>query len=244
MKSSVNKAIVESFNKGIINSTTIMANLPFFEEAVELAYRNQIAANIGIHLHLVEGCLLTSETLAANLFHNENHLKHKKNRRSLFLLSINEKTLIYEEFAAQIEKVKKAGIHITHVDTHHHIHEIWPMTRIILALLKSYNIPSMRILNNLNTSTKFYKSGYRKLVNMFLRINHTNFTDYFGNQLEVISLLRNHPSEFNTKKIEVMVHPDFNTQGIMIDRIKDREYNFEYPDDFSKLISADWQTRT
>ena len=35
LSSSVNK-IVESFNNGLINSTTLMANMPGFEEAVEL----------------------------------------------------------------------------------------------------------------------------------------------------------------------------------------------------------------
>ena len=33
----VNMAIVEAFKKGLINNTTIMVNMPGFEEAVRLA---------------------------------------------------------------------------------------------------------------------------------------------------------------------------------------------------------------
>lgn len=64
------------------------------------------------------------------------------------------------------------------------------MTKIILALLKEYNISSIRILNNQDRATRFYKLGYRKLVNKFIKINNANFSDFFGNQLEVISLLK------------------------------------------------------
>ena len=42
LNSSVNKAIVESFNNGLINSTTLMANMPGFEEAVEMAHKSKI----------------------------------------------------------------------------------------------------------------------------------------------------------------------------------------------------------
>jgi chitin disaccharide deacetylase len=240
-KSSINKAIVESFNKGLINSTTIMANMPYFDEAVELGYKHNFIDRIGIHLNLDEGNFLTSDIRSADLFEKRDH-KRLKNKRSLFFLSRNEKISVYKEFAAQIEKVQKAGIPISHVDTHHHIHETYTVAQIILALLKSYNVPSMRILNNLKKPTVFYKSGYRKLVNIYIKINHVNYSDYFGNQLEVISLVRNYPFVLNDKKIETMVHPDYNQMGKLIDRIKTDEYNFEYPDDFSKFISTNWNS--
>ena len=41
---SVNKAIVECFNSGIINSTTLMANMPGFDEAIELLRLDELAA--------------------------------------------------------------------------------------------------------------------------------------------------------------------------------------------------------
>jgi hypothetical protein len=239
LKSSINKAIVESFNIGVINSTTLMSNMPGFDEAVELAHKFHITNRIGIHLNLDAGHLLTSDIHSTSIFDSENHLHLRNKRMNLFLISKNEKNIIYKEFEAQIEKLKKAGIKITHIDTHHHIHEIWPMTKIILVLLKEYNISSMRILNNINRATRFYKIGYRQLVNKAIKINNANFSDFFGNQLEVISLLKNHPSIYFDKQIEGMVHPDYNSKGILIDKIDGKELNFEYPEFLSKLISLD-----
>lgn len=237
LKSSVNKAIVESFNNGLINSTTLMSNMNYFEEAVELAYKYNFTNRIGIHLNLDEGHLLTSDILSTNLFDRENHFKLRKNRRNLLFLSKDEKNLIYKEFAAQIERVKKQGINITHIDTHHHIHEIWPITKIIMILLKTYNIPSMRILNNLNRSTRVYKTVYRRMVNKFINTKSANFSDFFGNQLEAMTFLKMNRTDKNDKKLEIMVHPDYNDKGIIIDKIKGREYSFEYEEDLVKLIS-------
>ena len=55
---SINHATIEAFNHDKINSATIMANMPGFEEAVELAHANKVADKIGAHLVLTEGTLL------------------------------------------------------------------------------------------------------------------------------------------------------------------------------------------
>jgi predicted glycoside hydrolase/deacetylase ChbG (UPF0249 family) len=235
LKTSVNKAIVESFNKGFINSTTLMSNMDSFEEAISVAYKYHFTNRIGIHLNIDEGHLLTSDILSSDLFDRKNHFKLKKNRENLFFLSKHEKQSIYKEFAAQIEKVKKAGINVTHIDTHHHIHEMLPITNIILALLKEYNIPAMRILNNLNGSTRFYKFYYRKIVNKFIKINNVSHSDFFGNQLEVMTCLKMNQTVGDGKKIEIMVHPDYNDSDILVDKIKGREYNFTYAEELVRF---------
>lgn len=234
---SVNSAIIESFNNNIINSTTLMSNMPSFEEAVELAHKAEITDRIGIHLNLDDGNLLTSNDLITNLFSSGNRNNSKDKRRRLFNLSNEAKKLIYKEFAAQIMRARESGINITHIDTHHHIHEIWSITKIVLDLLKEYNISSMRILNNLNRSTSFYKSGYRNFINNVIIRKNANFSDFFGNQFEAAEFLKMNPSAINRKKIEIMVHPDHNNTGLLIDKIKDREYSFDYPEALKKLIS-------
>jgi chitin disaccharide deacetylase len=233
---SVNNAIVELFNKGLINSTTIMANMPYFEEAVEMAYHNNFIDHIGIHLTLGDGNPLTTNILSTNLFNHDN-TNFNKIRRKLFFISENEKKMIYYEFSAQVKKVMETGIKITHIDTHHHIHEIWPVLQILFALLKTTNIASMRILNNLNRSAR-YKRIYRNILNNQIKIKGAEFTDYFGNQLEVISQCNLDRSIFKGKNLEIMVHPDFNNQGVIIDKINNHEYNLEYCEDLRRLIST------
>ena len=52
---SVNRAICEAFEKGRVNSTTLMANMPAAKEAYELAKKGGFADKVGIHLNITEG---------------------------------------------------------------------------------------------------------------------------------------------------------------------------------------------
>ena len=229
LNTSVNKAIIESFEKGLINSTTIMANMPGFDEAIELAHKYNITNKIGIHLTLTEGQPLTTNILISKLY-NEHNSDITKYKRKLFFLVKKEKKIIYDELAAQIIKVRNAGIKTTHIDTHLHTHEVWTITQIIFQLLRDYKIPSMRILNNLNRSTGYYKAGYRNLINKLIKVKGVNNSDYFGNQQQAIWQLEQYPMFFKTKTLEIMVHPDYNDHRVIIDKIKDREVSFKYPE--------------
>lgn len=238
LNSSVNKAIIESFSRRLINSTTIMANMPGFDEAIELAHTNNIIDKIGIHLNLSEGHPLTAAITGTNIFHNGNELGLKKFEKTLFLINSEKRKTIYNEFAAQIEKVRNAGIPISHIDTHHHIDDVWTITQIIMGLLKKNKIPSMRILNNLNRNTKFYKSGYRRMVNSIIKMNNANFSDFFGNSPEAFSRLRNNNLFFENKKLEIMVHPDYNKDGKLIDRLKNQDVILDYPEDIKIILNV------
>ena len=228
LNTSVNNAIIESFEKGLINSTTLMANMPGSDEAIDLAHKHNITGKIGIHLTLTEGNPITTKILFGDLY-NKHNSTIKEYKKKLFFLSKKEKEIIYNELEAQIMKVRNAGFKITHIDTHLHTHEVWTITQLIFALLASYKIPSMRILNNLNQSTGYYKTGYRNFINKIIKIKRVNNSDYFGNQLQVIEKLKENPKLFERKKIEMMVHPDYNQNGIIIDKIKDQEISFDYP---------------
>ena len=46
----VNIAIVEGFKNGCLNSTTIMVNMPYFEEAVHLADMYNFKNKVGLQL--------------------------------------------------------------------------------------------------------------------------------------------------------------------------------------------------
>jgi len=141
MKSSVNKAIVESFSRGFINSATLMANMAGFEEAVTLIHDHKLDGKIGVHLVLTEGLPITDEIKSMNLLFNKKNIPSNLRMRKLFFLNKKDQILIYKEYSAQIERVMKNGIQITHLDTHHQIHDMWAILQIMIELLKTYNIP-------------------------------------------------------------------------------------------------------
>ena len=55
MSAEANRAIVEAFENNVISSTTLMTNMPGFEEACELAHRRRLLGKIGLHLNLTSG---------------------------------------------------------------------------------------------------------------------------------------------------------------------------------------------
>lgn len=128
--------------------------------------------------------------------------------------------------------VRENGIQITHLDTHHQIHDMWAIMQIMLELLKTYNIPSIRILNNLEKSDYFYKNTYRNIINYYLKVRNYNFTNFLGNQIDFLSAVERNPTFLNikNKRIEIMVHPDFNDNGLLIDKIGGNEYDFNFSD--------------
>jgi predicted glycoside hydrolase/deacetylase ChbG (UPF0249 family) len=240
LKSSVNQAIAESFDNRLINSATLMANMPGFEDAVELIHFRKLEKNIGVHLVLTDGFPLTEEITSLNLFFNKNEIYSPQIAKKLFFLNRNDRIIIFNEYSAQIEKVRRNGISITHLDTHHQIHDMWAVMNIILDLLKTYKIPSIRILNNLNRSNYFYKNAYRNIINHYLISRKENFSNFLGNQLDFLSYMERNSSilEIRNIIIEIMVHPDLNENGLLIDKIRDKEYDFRFQNDITYYINA------
>ena len=227
LNASVNKAIVELLDKGLINSTTLMANMPGFSEAIELAHQHKLTDRIGVHLVLTEGLPLTEEIKSVSFLFNGKD-EYRRFRYRLFLFRRKYRKLIYNEFAAQIEKLQKNNIPITHIDTHHHIHEVFTITKIILELKEKYNIPSIRILNNLEKSNKFYKRIYRHFINYYIKSKKANYSDLFGNRSDYIEILNNSSSILRKKSIEVMVHPDYDYRGEIIDKVGLNKFDFSF----------------
>ena len=235
LNASVNKAIIDSFDKGLINSTTLMANMPGFDEAIDLARNHNLTQKIGVHLVLTEGAPLTKEIRSISFLFNGKE-KYKKNKYRLFLPGRKIRNLIYNEFSAQIEKVLSNNMGITHIDTHHHVHEMYGICKILLSLSKKYNIPFIRILNNLEKPTKIHKKTYRNIINFYLKVKKSNFSDFFGNQYDFISTLKRNPTFLN-KKIEVMVHPDYNAEGKLIDK-EGKNFDFSFLESLNNAIET------
>ena len=114
------KAIAQAFREGRITDTTMIATGGYFDEALALAKEQGFLDRIGIHLNLTEGEPLTEDILRCKSFVENGSYHHRNNRWKP--LSAFEKQAIYKELSAQIEKIRRTGITITHADSHHHIH--------------------------------------------------------------------------------------------------------------------------
>lgn len=138
----VTSGIIEAHRNGIVTSTSLLANMPGFEHAVTLALKHP-TLHIGAHLNMYRGPSLTEcPYLAENgkFLHDTSAFITRSYRD---IRTAREEVL--QEFDAQIQKIRKAGINISHLDTEKHLHTLPFMYEILIALGKKYDIPAVRL---------------------------------------------------------------------------------------------------
>jgi hopanoid biosynthesis associated protein HpnK len=143
MTGGVNRAVIDGHTRGIITSTTIMANMPAFDDAVRLA-KGQPSLGVGLHFNITEGKPLAgpvpSMTDGRGEFLGQSAVLARRTMTGS--LRIEE---IAIELRAQIEKVLNAGLRLTHVDSHKHTHAIPQVCRAVIDTIKDYGICAVRL---------------------------------------------------------------------------------------------------
>jgi hopanoid biosynthesis associated protein HpnK len=118
----VNLGIIRAHREGILTSTTLMANGPAFDDAVERARENP-GLGVGCHLVLVGGLAVAPPDETHSLADSNGRLPKTLGVLFAKLSTGMVRTQgIEREFRAQIEKVRRAGIEPSHLDTHKHTH--------------------------------------------------------------------------------------------------------------------------
>jgi chitin disaccharide deacetylase len=208
-----NKAIIACFEEGLISSTTIMANMPGFEEASNLAHQYKLIGNIGIHMNLSEGQPLTDPIRKMAKFCNpDGDFSFSCSRWRFF--SPYEKSALASEIRAQVELCRTYGLPLTHADSHHHIHTIIPVFLVMGPLLKQLGIHNIRIAGNLGAISPA-KKGLSRVFNYWAQRNGFHTTKYFGDIFSFIALLKK--QAVFSSSIDIMIHPTLDENGILTD---------------------------
>ena len=135
LSDSVNRGIVECYQKGLISSTTVMMNTPYTEKAIELAKKHKIK-NLGIHLNLTYGHSVLPPEEVPSLV-DERGVFHYVCMLGYHTQYVDAK----KELRAQIEKFLSFGLKPTHLDHHHYFNEIPNILKAYLELAKDYGLP-------------------------------------------------------------------------------------------------------
>lgn len=208
----VNSGIIEAHNRGILTATTLMANGKEFDHAVDLAKANP-GLDVGCHLVLIGGnsLLPARDPLPSSV---------PAFLQRLALGQLNP----YTELRTQIEKILKAGIQPTHLDTHKHTHLAPPVLKAVVRLSEEFRIRWVRRPfdyplsggDPVPWSKRALSRGLQVLRNYFHRTlsrHGCRTTDHFaGFQLtgylrtdELVALLRSLPDGLT----EFMCHPGY-----------------------------------
>jgi len=214
MSAEVNRAIIEAFKEKAISSATLMANMPGFEEACDLAHQYELRGRIGVHLNLTAGYPLSDSIRGCPRFCHGSGMF--RNRRTRFWLSRAERLAVIAEFSAQIKACLDHGVRPTHLDSHHHIHTEWAIGAAAITVARQYGIKAIRLSRNCGPGIDFVRKLYKGAYNFRLRIYGLAKTRYFGSSADTERI-----PAISSGAIEVMVHLGSETSADTLDSAGD-----------------------
>ncbi len=196
----VSRGILQSMEEGIVTSTSIMMNMPSVEGAITLAAAVG-KRTFGLHLTLTCGRPVLDLGKVPSIVDEKGLFFH--DRSQLIRASRIE---IEEECQAQLQKFFDCGLKLSHIDTHHHIHELPEILPVFIKLAHENNVP----LRNPQPGLR------EKIRNAGVKTADVFDERYYGSQCRIENLttfLASHRDVTGT--VELMCHP-----GIVTDELR------------------------
>ena len=235
----INRAVKFACEKGCLRSASIMAGGIAFDDAIKIS-KNLPNLGVGVHLTLANGNPILPKNKIPSLVNEEgifydNHSIFLKN----FLQGKINLDEVKAELSAQIEKVLRAGLKPTHIDSHQHLHHLPKIIDIVLELADAANIHAIRISDTkifegnfggvgqfigrvgLASLAKFSATKAKK--KNFLFPNH--FTGIVAGESITENFMINLLENLREGTTEVMLHPG--TDNSVLENFCKWEHNFE-----------------
>jgi chitin disaccharide deacetylase len=155
----VNRGIADAHRSGIVTSASLLANGSAFASGVEVA-RSTPGLGVGVHLNLSDGAPVATPELVTSLVNTRGEFEGGP--ESLLLRIAGRSLALHEveqEWEAQIEKVRDAGIQPTHLDGHKHVHMLPGLFEIALRLAKRCGVGAIRVAHEESSLRAALSSG-------------------------------------------------------------------------------------
>lgn len=136
--SGVSRGILDGGKDGLITAAGVMANSLHFEEHVQWL-KDAAYLDVGVHLNLTFG-----KPLTARMADIGGEFPGKYSIAIAVLTGRIPCEYILEEWRAQIRRCVDAGLELSFLNTHEHLHALPPLLTVLLQLAKEYNIPYIR----------------------------------------------------------------------------------------------------
>ncbi len=144
LASGMNRGIMESVGGGYVSSVSLCVNGRAFEEALALIRKNP-RLDIGLHIVLVgERPVSEPELIKSLVDRGGNFHKDAFIFLGRYLLRRINAQEIESEICAQFQKAREAGLNISHVDSHQHLHMLPGILDIIIRMCKRYRVSFIR----------------------------------------------------------------------------------------------------
>jgi predicted glycoside hydrolase/deacetylase ChbG (UPF0249 family) len=261
----VNRAVIAAFQKGRLNSASLVVNAAFSEEALALA-RAHPGLKVGLHLNLTAQMGQKPVAPPARvplLTDSQGRLKHGFLGLLALALSRPEKLRpqVETEMRAQIELALARGLKPAHLDSHRHVHMIPLLFETALKLKRAYGLERLRSVNESLRATRagaglgraLWNGGLVKYLALkacgrfhseesevyFYSILHS--TRLFGRNLGRVLVPARYPA------VELCFHPSLVEEDLKIDAPGLAAYRLFSPDrrrEFEALLADGLEART
>ena len=225
----VNDAIFDLMGQGKVTSATMIANAPYIEDACRQIGRYG-SCSFGVHLNIAEFKPLSEPEGIRQLLNEDgtfagyDRVRHAARNSGLA-------DAVFLEFCAQIEMCRSAGVEISHIDSHQHVHTIPWIFPILKRVQKTFNIHRVRISKNLfgprepaSPQLRLKKAAYNFLIRHYVKTATTGAFADFRTFYECATA-----SVLNNKQIEAMVHPG--------------SIDYDWSKEETDLLLTDWEDR-
>jgi hopanoid biosynthesis associated protein HpnK len=140
----VNEAIAEAHQHGIVTTASLMANGRAFDSAVRILEDNP-GLDAGLHLNLTEGLPVRAREQIPSLANSSGFLYHHpiELMTALFRRRVSLADL-EKEIRAQLQKVLEAGVRVSHIDGHKHVHVVPGVFGLVCGIIPDYGIKALR----------------------------------------------------------------------------------------------------
>ncbi|WP_426275550.1 carbohydrate deacetylase [Chryseobacterium sp. S-02] len=211
----VNEAIKKAHLEGFLTHASLMANVSYFENALENVIAKCPNLKIGVHLNLTCGKALYKDNILAK------NTGFRNNFVNLLFKFKSQKVLahIEKEIEHQILTIQNKGIQISHIDGHEHIHIIPSINKIVRKLAEKYHIPRIREINE-DFGESFKYNGKTASMANYIKLFLLRFLSQFNSDTKKVKFysilntceinaenLFSYLENSHEKEVEIMLHP-------------------------------------
>lgn len=200
----VNAAIFGLMAAGRIRSATLIPNGRALEEAVS-RLRQFPRSSFGIHLNVADGPPVGSVAAASPLLGADGCFRLEVLQK--VYLSRETRAAALQEWRSQAVRMRDAGVSVSHIDSHHHLHTVPALFGALKALQRESGIGRVRRARCRRkgpSPATIATCLVRTIWNRALRLDGTKTTDAFCSLPEFRKFCDGKYPRFAT--VEIMVH--------------------------------------
>jgi len=139
----VNRGILEAHAAGVVSSVSVLVNTPGWPDARDWLRAMGGALGVGLHLNLTSGAPLTTAPSLTSprtgRFHSLTALVARA------LTGRLDPAHVAAECAAQLARLREAGVPVTHIDSHRHVHALPGVWGVVIETARREGVPVVRV---------------------------------------------------------------------------------------------------